>query len=79
MAYLLTTIDNPYHPSTQFDDWLSWDTHAGYHSLALLGRIGFFSDDQSEPDQELSIQKAIDEIVTENVSGMHKKIWVDDV
>lgn len=77
MAYMLTTVDNPYSPLTDFDDWLSFDTHAGYHSLALLGRIGFFSDDMSEPDQQLAIDQAIDEIVTENVSGMHKKIKID--
>lgn len=76
-TYMLTTVDNPYNPHTQFDDWLSFDTHAGYHSLALLGRVGFFSDDLSDPDQELAIQQSIDEIVAENVSGMHKKIAID--
>jgi hypothetical protein len=75
---MLTTVDNPYNPYTQWDDWLSFDTHAGYHTLALLGRIGFFSDDLSAPDTELAVQQAIDEIVSENVSGMHKKIWIDD-
>lgn len=77
MPYLLTTVDNPFNPQTEFNDWLAFDTHAGYHSLALLGRIGFFSDDLSLPDQELAIEQAIDEIVTENVSGMHIKVHID--
>lgn len=76
-SYMLTTVDNPYNPLTEFEDWLAWDTHAGYYSLALLGRVGYYSDDLSEADQELAVQQAIDEIVTENVSGMHKKILVD--
>ena len=78
MAYMITTVDNPFNPRTKFDEWNAWDVHAGYHTLALLGRIINTSDDLSEPDQELAIDLAIDEIVKENVSGMHKKIEVEE-
>lgn len=78
MIHMLTTVDNPFNPRTKFDEWNAWDTQAGYHTLALLGRIVNTSDDLSEPDQELAIDLAIDEIVKENVSGMHKKIEVEE-
>jgi hypothetical protein len=75
--YMLTTIDNPYNPFTQFNEWYTHDVFAGHNSLALLARIALFSDEMSDTDQQLAIDNAIDEIVYENVSGMHRKITAD--
>jgi hypothetical protein len=71
---MLSTIDNPNNPWTQFDEWLNYDLSHGYNSLSLLGRITITSDVLSEADQALAIEQAIDEIVTQNVSGMHIKV-----
>lgn len=72
--YMLTTVDNPYDPFTQWDEWYMWDLNAGYHTPGLLARLAFVSDEISEADQFLAVQQTIDEIVQENVSGMHKKV-----
>lgn len=72
--YKLTTVDNPYDPFTQFDEWYAWDQQAGYHTLGLLARLAHTSHDLAEADQHVAIQDAIDQIVTENYSGMHKKV-----
>jgi hypothetical protein len=72
--YMLTTVDNPYDPFTQFDEWLVFDTQAGYNTPGMLDRIAKVSNDISEPDQALAIQNAIDEIVSENVNGMWRKV-----
>jgi hypothetical protein len=72
--YMLTTFDNPFNPFTQWDEWFQWDVSAGYNTSALLARITKSSLELSEPDQALAIQQAIDEIVEENVSGMHRKV-----
>lgn len=72
--YMLTTVDNPFNPFNQFDEWLVWDHTAGYDTPALLDRIANQSDEMSEADQAQAIQLAIDEIVSENVSGMHTKV-----
>jgi len=77
IEYMLTTVDNPFNPFTQFDEWLTWDTNAGYHTSSLLGRITKTSDDLSDADQAVAIQNAIDEIVSENVSGMFRKVSAD--
>lgn len=74
--HMLTTVDNPFDPSTQFDDWYAFDTAKGYYTIAFLARIVRTSDELSEADQSLAIEQAIDEIVNENVSGMHKKVLV---
>ena len=72
--YMITTVDNPFNPFTQFDEWLSFDTHAGYFTPGLLARIVINSDDLSEADQNKAVQDAIDEVVTENVLGLYKKV-----
>lgn len=77
--YMLTTVDNPFDPFTQFDEWYAWDQNAGYCTPGLLARIALMSDELSEADQHLIIQQAIDEVVRENVSGVHKKVKKGDV
>lgn len=73
--YMLTTIDNPFDPFTRFDEWNVWDQSHGYNSLSLLARVVKTSDELSEADQNQAINDAIDEIVSENVSGMHTKAY----
>lgn len=74
--YMLTTTDNPFSPVTQYDEWMAWDM-AYYNSNSLLARVVRTSSELSDVDQDLAIQKAIDEIVTENVSGVHIKVRAD--
>jgi len=77
--YMLTTVDNPYDPFTQWDEWFAWDQNAGYHTPGLLARVARLGDDLPDGDQNLAIQQAIDEIVRENVLGVHRKVKAGDV
>lgn len=72
--FMLTTVDNPFDPFTQWDEWFAWDQGAGYNTPGLLDRVARVSDELSEADQHLAVQQAIDEIVYENVLGVHKKV-----
>lgn len=72
--YMLTTLDNPYNPFTDFKKWNNYDQAAGYYSTSLLGRVVVSSDALSEADQSLAIKLAIDEIVRENVLGIYTTI-----
>lgn len=76
--YMLTTTDNPYNPFTQFDDWDVWDRTAGYHTTAFLARIVRSSDELSEANQHTAIENAIDEIVSENITGVYRKVSASD-
>lgn len=78
-VYMLTTFDNPFDPFSQFEEWYVWDEQAGYHTSGLLDRIARLSHDISPADQHVAIQQAIDEIIRENVSGMHRKVQAGDV
>lgn len=71
---MLTTIDNPFDPFTQFDEWFAFDESKGYHSCSYLARIAKTSDELSEADEERAIELAIDEIVKLNILGIYKKV-----
>lgn len=75
---MLTTVDNPYNPFTEWDEWFDFDRHQGYHTPAFLARIAKVSSDLPEPEQQRIINEAIDEIVEENVSGMWRKVSAND-
>lgn len=71
---MLTTVDNPWNPFTNYDEWYAYDHSAGYDTPSLLARIANVSLDVSDPDFELSIDQAMQEVATENVSGMHRLV-----
>jgi hypothetical protein len=74
--HMLTTVDNPFDPLTQWKEWLTYDEAAGYFTNNYLARITRTSPDLSDADQELAIEQAIDEIVQENVNGLYRKIEI---
>jgi hypothetical protein len=74
VEYMLTTVDNPYNPFTDYNAWLAFDIRMGYHTSAVLARIAILPEDFPESYETLIIQDAIDEIVRENVSGMWRKV-----
>lgn len=71
---MLTTIDNPYNPFTEWNEWLQFDLAMGYDTSGYLARVTITSDELSESDQDWAIEDAIDEIVRENVLGIYKKV-----
>lgn len=71
---MLTTIDNPYNPFVQFDEWLAYDTSKGYYSLEYLARIAKTSYELSDEDNSLAIEDAINEILFFDVLGIYQKV-----
>lgn len=76
--HMLTTVDNPFNPHTQFDQWYAYDRMLGHHTTQFLARIARTSDDLSDADEHAAIEAAIDEIVRENVTGLYRKIKATD-
>lgn len=66
---MLTTIDNPYDPYTQWDLWYEWDESHGYHTCSLLARmtntVGYFTPEE----EQLIMASAIEEIITNSITG----------
>lgn len=74
---MLTTVDNPWNPFTHFDEWREYDESSGWFTLPLLGRVVISSDELSEADEAAAIADAMDEIIRENVSGVHVLVTED--
>ena len=72
--YMLTTVDNPFNPFTRFQEWMVYDASCGYDTPSFLARIVQSSEEISDLDQEIAISDAIDEIVSENVNGLYRKV-----
>lgn len=70
----LTTVDNPYDPFTEWNEWFAWDFNAKYHSPSLLARLLITSSDLSEADQRLDLENVVNKIVIENWYGVHRKL-----
>ena len=73
-AYALTTLDNPYDPFDQFNQWFMFDTEKGYNSCSYLARIAKTSDEMSEQEYNHEVERAIDEIITINPLGIYRKV-----
>lgn len=72
--YALTTIDNPYDPFEQFESWFLFDTEKGYNSCSYLARIAQTTDDMTEIERNIEIERAIDEIIMYDFTNMRKKV-----
>ena len=73
-ASMVSTIDNPYNPFTQWDEWYAFDERSGYHTTSFVARVAKTSDDLSITDQIIAVNMAVDEIVKENVLGLYIKV-----
>lgn len=71
---MLTTIDNPYDPFLEFDQWFAFDTGKNYNTCSYLARIVKTSDELSEAEQHTALEQAIDEIIKLNVLGIYRKV-----
>jgi hypothetical protein len=74
LAVMLTTVDNPFNPLTDWDDWYNYDESKGYYTSEYLARITKTSDDLGEQEQDRATEEAIDEIIELNPDGFYKKI-----
>jgi len=71
---ILTTFDNPYDPFTNYESWLMYDIEFGHGSCELLGRIARTSDQFSDEENNIEIERAIDEIIKYDFQNIYKKV-----
>ena len=77
-ACALTTFDNPFDPFEQFTSWFLFDVEKGYNSSSYLARIAKLSDDLSEEETDIEVERAIDEIIKYDFMNIYKKVWQKD-
>lgn len=70
----LTTFDNPFDPFDQFDSWYRFDMDKNYCSCSYLDRIARTSDQLSDEENNLEIERAIDEIIQYDFRNIYRKV-----
>ena len=75
---MLTTIDNPFNPFTEFSNWFEYDVLKGYNSCQYLQRIAQISENFTEEEAEKRTNEAINEIITQNPFKIYKKVKKED-
>lgn len=73
-SFVLTTVDNPYNPKTEYSKWKTWDVENGYNTEEYLARITNVPDDV-DIDDDITINslanKAVQEILENDVAGIY--------
>ena len=70
MTAMLTTIDNPFDPFTDFEKWYKYDMSKGYNTCSYLARIAHTSDQLPEAINQLEIEAAIDGIAYTGIANI---------
>lgn len=70
----ITTFDNPFDPFEQFTSWFLFDEEKGYHTTSLLGRIARTSNQLSDEENNLEVERAIDEIIKHDFQNIYRKV-----
>lgn len=71
---MLTTIDNPFDPFEQFDEWYRYDTEKGYYSCSRLARLLNITDDMSEQEANEANEQAIDRLIEIDFLDVYQKV-----
>lgn len=68
---MLSTIDNPYNPHTDYYAWLAWDHDNAYFTNEYLARIANVSPDTEDVEIDKRIDAAMDEIIANDALGIY--------
>lgn len=75
---LITTVDNPFDPIDEMDEWLKFDALHGYGTIAYLARVTRTHSEMTEAEYEAEVERAIDQIIANDFQHIYKKIIKED-
>jgi hypothetical protein len=70
----ITTLDNPFDPFSDMENWKRFDEDHGYHTTSLLCRYLNASPDFSDEDYNQAIEEAVDKLCSYNFYGNYRKV-----
>ena len=70
----ITTVDNPFNPFDDFENWNRFDTDCGYNSASYLARVANVSDSLSDVEYCREVERAIDQIVLNDPINLYRKV-----
>ena len=71
---MLTTIDNPFNPFDDFENWRMFDIEKQYYTCERLARIVNLSEEMSQSEVDAETERAIDEIIKYDVEDIYQKV-----
>lgn len=71
---MITTVDNPYDPIDQFEEWWDWDEAQGYGTCSLMARLLQTTDLDSESQVDEEVERSIDRILELFGESLYKKV-----
>lgn len=64
----ITTTDNPFDPSVDWDEWYFYDLSQGYSTCERLAKLAKTSDELSENTNSILLEEAIDQLVENSIA-----------
>ena len=71
---MLTTVDNPYNPFDDFENWYRFDRDHQYHCCERLAEKVGDLNDSNEVEKIKITESAINYIVANDVLGIYAKV-----
>ncbi len=70
----ITTIDNPFDPFKDFDDWFQFDIEKGYYSCSKIARIVENIENAEEKQEDELLEEAIDRLIEIDPLDIYRKL-----
>ena len=72
---MLTTIDNPYNPFVNYEQWMLYDKEKGYDTSERLMRIasGYMFEGMSQVEQDAAVDRAMDDLIAIDILNVFVK------
>lgn len=71
---MLTTVDNPYNPFINFDDWYRYDRDHKHYCCERLAEVVGDLKDSNEVEKIKIAESAINYIIANDVLGKYAKV-----
>lgn len=76
--YLLTTVDNPYDPASEFDQWYKFDHEHGYYTDQRLAKVAKTSINLTDVENQRIINGVVDDFIRLDTLGLYKRVVVEE-
>lgn len=72
---MITTIDNPFDPFDQFQQWYAYDEAIlGHHTYSQIARFTSSSLEMSVYDEAIDLNNAIDRLILNDPLNVYRKL-----
>lgn len=73
----ITTIDNPFDPFEEFDEWFMFDIEKGYYTCSKLARLIDIEEELSYDQEDELLEEAINKLIEIDPLDIYIKVTKD--